>query len=142
MTDEPYEISEYETAEQALEALREFSKKYPATSKAIREITPDEMGSLLFVGAGPDVVIQGMHYKDSALDMTVCPNLFPGTEKGQIIAAFPDSLVTAIMEKLENNYEKDYRDYIWQKILGRMLETVVEMLEGNPLPKINWEKWL
>ena len=142
MIDEPYEISEYETAEQALEALRAFAEKYPATSRAIREITPEEMGSLLFVGQGPDVIIQGMHYKDSALDMDVCPNIFPGTEKGQIIAGFPDSLVTAIMEKLENDFEKDYRDYIWQKVLGRMLETVVEMLEGNPMKKLDWEKWL
>ena len=142
MEDDPFEISGDYTKEEALEGLREFAKKYPSTRAAINEITPQELGAFLFIGAGPDIVIQGMHYPDSALNEDTCPNIFPGLEAGQIIAAFPDSLVTKIMEKLDTSYEKEYRDYLWQKVLGAMLESVVEMLEGNPVPRVNWDNIL
>ena len=139
MEDKPFEVNADYSKEEALAALQEFAKKYPSTRAAINEMTPQELGSFLFIGAGPDISIQGMHYPDSALNEDACPNIFPGLEPGQIVAAFPDSLVTKIMEKLDSDYEKEYRDYLWQKVLGAMLESVVEMLEGNPLPSMNWD---
>lgn len=142
MEQEPFELTVEYGREEALAALNKFAEKYPATRAAINEMTPQEIGSFLFIGAGPDVIIQGMHYPDSALNEEICPNIFPGLEPGQIIAAFPDSLVIKIMEKLDSEYEKEYRDYLWQKVLGAMAESVVEMLEGNPVPSTNWDKIL
>jgi hypothetical protein len=138
--DEPHEIESGLTPEEALEDLRRFAEKFPATKAAIKEITPEEMGALLFVATGPDVLIQAMHYPDSALDMTVIPNLFPSTEKGKIIAAFPDSLMMKIMKKIEESYDESYKDYMWQKSLGLLLETVVEMIDTGEIKQPDWNK--
>jgi hypothetical protein len=136
--DEPHEIASGVSAEEALEDLRRFAEKFPQTKAAIKEITPDEMGSLLFVATGPDILIQAMHYPDSALDMTVVPNIFPSTEKGKIIAAFPDTLITMILKKIESSYDETYKDYMWQKALGLLLETVVEMIDTGKIKQPDW----
>ena len=138
--DEPYEIQAGESLEDALEDLRKFAERFPATKAAIREITPEEMGSLLFMASGPDIIIQAMHYPDSALDMEIIPNLFPSTEKGKIIAAFPDSLITMILKKVETSYDESYKDYMWQKALGLLLETVVEMVDTGTIKQPDWNK--
>lgn len=136
--DEPHEIESGLSPEEALEDLRRFAEKFPATKAAIREITPEEMGSLLFVATGPDVLIQAMHYPDSALDMKTIPNLFPSTEKGKIIAAFPDSLISMVLKKIEKSYDDSYKDYMWQKALGLLLETVVEMIDTGEIRQPDW----
>lgn len=138
--DEPYEIKNGLTPEEALQDLFEFAERFPATKAAIREITPEEMGSLLFVASGPDVLIQAMHYPDSALDISTIPNLFPSTEKGKIIAGFPDSLIEMILKKIENSYDESYKDYMWQKALGLLLETVVEMVDTGVVKQPNWDE--
>lgn len=125
------------TREQALEELRKFGDKYPQTRAAIKEITPDEMGALLFLASGPDVIIQAMHYPDSALDMSIIPNIFPSMEPGKVVAGFPDSLVRKLIEKVETSYSEEYKDMMWQKALGLLMETVVEMIDSGKTPKMN-----
>lgn len=138
--DEPHEIPQGLSAEEALKDLLNFAEKFPATKAAVKEITPEEMGSLLFVASGPEILIQAMHYPDSALDMSVIPNLFPSTEKGKIIAAFPDSLIEKILKKIESSYDESYKDYMWQKSLGLLLETVVEMVDTGRIKEPDWDK--
>jgi len=128
--------------EEALAELRKFGDRYPQTRAAIKEITPDEMGALLFIASGPDVIIQAMHYPDSALDLSIIPNIFPSTEPGKVVAGFPDSLVRKLIEKVEKDYDAEYRDYMWQKALGLLMETVVEMIDGGKIQKMNLDDLL
>ncbi len=139
INDEPFGIPEEWTREQALEELKKFGEKYPQTRAAIKEITPEEMGSLLFIATGPDVLIQAMHYKDDALDMSTIPNIFPSNEPGKVIAGFPDSLITKMIEKVEKDYSAEYQDYMWQKALGYLMETVVEMIDKGQVKQLRVE---
>lgn len=135
-------IFRYENYEEAREALLEFAKDNQVIHRYIKEISPEEMGQVLFFGQGEDILIQGMHYQDDALDLSVVPNIFPGAEEGTIIAAFPDTLVKALLQTVEERYDEEYRPMVWQKILGAMLEAVVEILDGNEIPEFKPEKLL
>lgn len=135
-------VQKFETAEEALEALLGFAEGYPAMKRHIVGITPEEMGSVLFFGTGPELIIQGMHYKDDVLDMKNIPNIFPGAEEGAIIAAFPDSMISEMVEMIAERYDEEYRDAVWQKMLGLMCEAVVDILEGNDIPVFDAEKLL
>lgn len=136
------DVHRYETYEEARESLMEFAKDNPVIQRYIRGISPEEMGQVLFFGQGEDILIQGMHYKDEALDLSIIPNIFPGAEEGTIIAAFPGSLIKALLEMVEERYDEEYRPMVWQKILGAMLEAVVEILDGNDVPEFRPESLL
>jgi hypothetical protein len=140
--DDPLIIDSGDNHEQALKDLQDFAKKYPVLSKRVRNITADEMGSVLFFANGDDIVIQGMHYPDDALDPTVIPNIFPGSEKNTFIAGFPNSLIEQMAEIVKTKVSEEYQEAMWQKMMGTLLESVVEMLDGNEPPTFNPEDLL
>lgn len=125
-----------------LDKLLELSEDMPATHEYIKTFNEDEMGSFLFFGEGPDIAIQGMHYPDDALDLSKIPNIFPSSEPNKIIAAFPRSVVEKMAALISENYEEEYHDTVWKKMLGLMLEASIDALDGNGMPSFDVEKLL
>lgn len=138
---EPFQLEEGLTNEEALASLLEYGKKYPSLHKHMQMFTPEDMGSLIFMGNGPGINIHGMHYPDDALDLEKIPNIFPGSEEGTIIAAFPDSLVTKAIEFITEKIEPDLQNIFWEKMVGAMLESVIDILDGE-MPSFDLDKLL
>ena len=139
--DEPLRMKDGLSDEESLQALIEYAKKYPSLQKYVQTFTPEEMGSLIFIGNGPDITIQGMHYPDEALDLDSIPNIFPGAEEGTIIAAFPDSLLKTFTDLVIQKIDEEYQDAFWEKLVGAMLESVLDIMDGE-IPNLDLDKLL
>lgn len=139
--DEPLRMEDGLSDEDALQALIEYAKKYPSLQKYVQTFTPEEMGSLIFIGNGPGITIQGMHYPDEALDLDNIPNIFPGSEEGTIIAAFPDSLLKTFTDLVIQKIDEEYQDAFWEKLVGAMLESVLDIMDGE-IPNLDLDKLL
>lgn len=106
--------------------------------KLMKESLEGDLKNFLFLanGEGPDgIVIRGMHYPDSDLLDEDSPTIFETTDKNIYIAAFRESSINLIMDKIRETVDEKLHDAVWEKSLEYMLEAAEQKIDAGDIRK-------
>ena len=107
--------------------------------KLMKESLEEDLQNFLFLAnsQGPDaIVIRGMHYPDSDLLDEDSPTIFETSDKNIYIAAFRESSINLIMDKIKETVDEKLHDAVWEKSLEYMLgaaETKIDAGDIRPI---------
>lgn len=112
--------------------VRGFGKDASKMEEFIRESEQENHENFLFVASGDGVIVRGMHYPDSAFENDDFPLVFKTFDAGVVIAAWPRNHIKKMLDVLENNFEEEKHEQLWEMVLeGLVEEAVMKMKEGN-----------
>lgn len=104
--------------------------------KLMKESLEEDIQNFLFLAnsQGPDaIVIRGMHYPDSDLLDEDSPTIFETSDKNIYIAAFRESSINLIMDKIKETVEEKLHDAVWEKSLEYMLEAAEMKIDAGDI---------
>lgn len=106
---------------------------------SIEEILDGEMSNFLFLANsdGPNpVVIRGMHYPDSGMLDVKCPTIFETSDENIYIAAFRESSIEKILNKIKNSVDEESYNALWQKSLEFMLSAAEDKISAGDIHEL------
>ena len=106
--------------------------------KLMKESLEEDLQNFLFLAnsKGPDaIVIRGMHYPDSDLLDEDSPTIFETSDKNIYIAAFRESSINLIMDKIKETVDEKLHDAVWEKSLEYMLEAAEQKIDAGDIRK-------
>lgn len=104
--------------------------------KLMKESLEEDLKNFLFLAnsQGPDaIVIRGMHYPDSDLLDEDSPTIFETSDKNIYIAAFRESSINLIMDKIKETVDEKLHDAVWEKSLEYMLEAAEMKIDAGDI---------
>lgn len=106
---------------------------------SIEEILDGEMSNFLFLANsdGPNpVVIRGMHYPDSGMLDVKCPTIFETSDENIYIAAFRESSIEKILNKIKDSVDEESYNALWQKSLEFMLSAAEDKISAGDIHEL------
>lgn len=108
--------------------------------KSMDDILDDEMSNFLFLANSeePDhIVIRGMHYPDSGMLDVKCPTIFETSDKNTYIAAFRESSIEQILNKIRISVDdEESHSALWQKSLEFMLSAAEDKISAGNIHEL------
>lgn len=105
------------------ERIRYLQTMRPLVKKHVKETLEEEIENFLFIAASDNVLIKGMHYAESAFtESDEIPLIFNTSEDNVIIAAWPQSKITELIEEIETNYPQEEWDSRWKRVLEGLVK--------------------
>lgn len=119
----------------ALAGARENEK----VKKYVQESLQQDSENFLFLAAGKDIIVRGMHFPDGGLAGEEFPVIFDTSDAGVFIAAWPESEIRKMIseieiEETENN--KDYLAGVWVKNLEKLQDAAVTKIEAGEISRM------
>lgn len=117
--------------------LFKFSKPWEK-----RELRNDQTGgtreydddNFLFMSAGDGFIIRGMHYPDNAFtEEDGIPLVYKTSEERVMVAAFPQTLIKAILEILAYEFEEEEFEETWERVLQGLSDSAKEKIENGEI---------
>lgn len=106
---------------------------------SVEEILDGEMSNFLFLANsdGPDsIVIRGMHYPDSGMLDVKCPTIFETSDENIYIAAFRESSIEKILNKIKDSVDEESYNALWQKSLEFMLSAAEDKISAGDIHEL------
>lgn len=109
--------------------INNFKQHQMALEKQIKEVTEEEIGNFLFVAAGDDCIIKGMHYPDTAFIDDEIPMIWKTSEKNVYIAAWPQNQIRELLLEVELDNPQDVWDEKWNDVLQGLMVLSISKLD-------------
>lgn len=119
----------------ALASVRENEK----IQKYVRESMQQDSENFLFLAAGKDIVVKGMHFPDGGLAGENFPVIFDTADAGVFIAAWPESEIRKMISEIEIQETAENKDYladVWVKNLEKLQDAAVVKIEAGEISRM------
>ena len=124
----PTNYGDHPLTESALKVVGELH------TRLLDETEEYEKDNFLFQSAGDGYIIKGMRYPDTAFsEDDGIPVIFKTSEERVLIAAFPQSLVNAILEMVTYEFKDDDLEDAWEKVLHGLSNSAEKKIENGEI---------
>lgn len=121
------------------EALTAAAARLRATKiweKYIKEDFGDDAENFLFLSAGDELIIRGMHFPDSELLAGAGPVIFETAEKNVYIAAWSQQEIIKALTNIENENEKKDMSAAWMAVLEKFQNEALAKIDAGEINRM------
>lgn len=109
------------------------ARKNPKIVEFLQESEDEEHENFLFIAAGENVIVRGMHYPDGAFEgEDDIPLVFQTFDENVVIAAWPRNHIRKILALVEE-YDESVQERGWEIILNQLLKDVESKIQEGKI---------